>query len=370
MFLIIFPGYQDIHFHKDVLEFGNSLCIHLGLTPAILVTRIQGVDYDALTSQGMHVYFLTPHTGLVTIDVLIFLASRIRLFKVVQLFHLCRFSFATLIWVKVLSAVVRSRVVTVIKADHNGEKPDPITSLARNFHKFVCSSIDLVTFETRVSNTAYCNLGIFRRTMHVRNGVFSKLSNIDPELYSKENSVIFAGRISEHQKNIAEFLDVCPIFLKKHPDWSINVIGKIDGELAKTISLFFDRFPELQRNIFFHGHIDRSSLERSLSQSKMLVLTSRWEGLPAVFNEAQYWGVRVVSTDLHCVNEAFKDRGNVRTYPLGNVLELANRMSEFALDDDYFKSGQYLRDRERFSADMSWLEVTRDAAEFLRIALK
>jgi glycosyltransferase involved in cell wall biosynthesis len=370
MFLIIFPGYQDLHFHKDVLEFGDNICTHLGLKAALLVSRNEGVNYDNLSSRGMLVYFLKQHTGIFTIDVLIFLASNIRLFKVVQLFHLCRFSFVTIIWVKLLSAFIGSRVITIIKADHNGEKPNAITILARNFYKIAFFPIDLVTFETRASYIDYRSLGIFRRTMQVRNGVFTKYSNIDPAFYLKENSVIFAGRISEYQKNAAEFLDACPIFLKKHPDWSINVIGEIDSELAKTVTSLFDQFPELRKNIFFHGYVDRSSLEKSLSRSKILVLTSRWEGLPAVFNEAQYWGVRVVSSELHCLDEAFKDRSNVRTYQLGNVIDLANRMSELALDDDYYKSGRYLSDRESFAADMSWLEVTRDAANYLRSALK
>lgn len=370
MFLIIFPGYQDLHFHKDVLEFGDSLCTHSGLSAAILVSRNEGVDYNNLCSRGMQVYFLKAHTGIVTIDVLIFLAFKIRLFKVVQLFHLCRFSFVTILCVKLLSVINNCRVVTIIKADHNGEKPKKITSLARIFYKIAYIPIDLVTFETRASYINYWSVGIFRRIMHVRNGVFTKFSNIDPAFFVKENSVIFAGRISEYQKNITEFLGACPIFLNKHPDWSINVIGKIDSELEKNIALLFDQFPEFRRNIFFHGHVDRSKLEKYLSLSKILVLTSRWEGLPAVFNEAQYWGIRVVSTDLHCLDEAFKDRSNVRTYPLGNVIDLANRMSELALDDDYYKSGRYLSDRESFAADMSWLEVTRPAADFLRSALK
>lgn len=93
----------------------------------------------------------------------------------------------------------------------------------------------------------------------------------------KENAILYVGRLEETQKRVSRVIEVWKMLSVRFPDWRLDVVG--DGpdrasyeELAKGI----DR-------ITFHGFRNPSE---SYVKSKILLLTSDFEGFPLVLAEA------------------------------------------------------------------------------------
>lgn len=107
-------------------------------------------------------------------------------------------------------------------------------------------------------------------------------------------TVIAVGRFS-HQKNFQELIDIWSEVCKQNSDWQLKIIG--DGEEKAN----------LQKQIKNYGIEDRVSLipptnkiEKEYLSSSILVLTSRYEGLPMILIEAQSFGLPIVAYTCKC----------------------------------------------------------------------
>ena len=110
----------------------------------------------------------------------------------------------------------------------------------------------------------------------------------DRSTYSYD--VVYVGRIT-YQKNPERFIDVCKMLVEKEPNVKIAMVG--DGELKETV-LQKIHLNNLEKNIFVLG-FKRNPL-KIIRDSKVMLLTSRWEGLPMCVLESLALGVPVVST--------------------------------------------------------------------------
>lgn len=102
--------------------------------------------------------------------------------------------------------------------------------------------------------------------------------------------VIYIGRLT-FQKNPQRLMRLCAMMKQHKPDIRMAVVGT--GELeAETKALC--RELGLEENVQFLGF--QSNPMKMLSDSKCLILPSRWEGTPMCALEAMALGVPVVST--------------------------------------------------------------------------
>lgn len=104
--------------------------------------------------------------------------------------------------------------------------------------------------------------------------------------------VIYLGRLTK-QKNPHRLLDVCDQLIKKKKDIKIAIVGtgEMDDEIrsrAKSLNL--------SDNVFFLGF--QSNPTKMLHDSKVMLMTSLWEGTPMCALEAQALGVPIVSTPV------------------------------------------------------------------------
>lgn len=74
--------------------------------------------------------------------------------------------------------------------------------------------------------------------------------------------------------------------------WSMTILG--DGPLLQEAKRLVEKY-DLSERIRFTGFVD--DVTRYFTQSDMLVLSSRWEGFPAVAIEAMATGCALVATD-------------------------------------------------------------------------
>lgn len=112
---------------------------------------------------------------------------------------------------------------------------------------------------------------------------------------SLENKTVIAiGRL-EPQKGFDRLISIWSAIADKHPDWKLNIFG--DGPDKWKLSEQID-FLELNNSIFLKGSCKKMS-EEYLSSS-IMVMTSRFEGLPMCMLEAKMYGLPVVSYDFPC----------------------------------------------------------------------
>lgn len=102
------------------------------------------------------------------------------------------------------------------------------------------------------------------------------------DIYNKENIILFVGRLT-FQKRLDRFLYIWQKIYKKHPHWTVVVVG--DGNYANN---YKELANELQiNNIIFVG---QQPTEDYFKKSKIICMTSSHEGLPMVLIEAQKFG--------------------------------------------------------------------------------
>jgi glycosyltransferase involved in cell wall biosynthesis len=109
--------------------------------------------------------------------------------------------------------------------------------------------------------------------------------------------LVCVGRLDE-QKGIAWLLESLREVVKLHPNCELLLVG--DGPDRRKLTELAEKLG-LPR-IHFLGF--RSDVPQILAASDLLVLPSRWEGMPNVVLEAMASGLAIVATDVEGVREA------------------------------------------------------------------
>lgn len=149
-----------------------------------------------------------------------------------------------------------------------------------------------------VSNSSYEGYR-FHAQFKDKSSVLYNVINVD-SLYEKMASdkqsynydIVYLGRLTP-PKNPERLIQVCKIVVEKKPDVKIAVIGT--GDLEKETKELATNL-KLNDNIAFLGF--QSNPLKILHDSKVMVMTSRWEGTPMCALEAMALGVPIVSTPV------------------------------------------------------------------------
>lgn len=104
--------------------------------------------------------------------------------------------------------------------------------------------------------------------------------------------VVYVGRIT-YQKNPERLINVMKKLKEMKPDISMAIVG--DGDLFKNTKELSEEYG-LNNNLVFYGF--HSHPLGILSKSKVMIMTSRFEGLPMTVLEAMALGIPVVSTPV------------------------------------------------------------------------
>ena len=122
------------------------------------------------------------------------------------------------------------------------------------------------------------------------------------------------------QKAPLDFIKVCDSVTKELPDAHFLLVG--DGVLREAVENEI-KGRKLQHCIHLVGW--RNDIPEILNAIDVLVLTSRWEGLPRVFPQAMAAGVPVVATRVDGAPEAIKDGVNGFLLDPGDVEGIARK---------------------------------------------
>ena len=132
--------------------------------------------------------------------------------------------------------------------------------------------------------------------------------------------VIAIGRYT-HQKGFDMLLESWQQVNKLLPDWKLNIIGDGESNEIAQLKLLIKKY-----NISDSVALVRptSNIEREYLSSSLLVLSSRYEGLPMILIEAQTFGLPIVAFDCKCGPK------DVITNGIDGIIVNSNNTNEFA----------------------------------------
>lgn len=144
------------------------------------------------------------------------------------------------------------------------------------------SSLDDYIFNKFVRNKSIVLPNVISKSdLHQK--VFNDINDYDFDC-------LFLGRITSI-KNPIRALNIFKNVIQELPDLKVAIVG--DGELLNECMRFTER-NNLQKNIFFMGYMKNPV--KILSCSKLLVMTSIYEGTPMSALEAMSFGIPIIST--------------------------------------------------------------------------
>ncbi len=132
--------------------------------------------------------------------------------------------------------------------------------------------------------------------------------------------VVYVGRLT-YQKNPQRLLHVLRLACEKKPDLKAAIIGA--GEMFEEIKNLCEEL-KLSDNVSLLG-FQKNPL-KMLKDSKVMIMTSRWEGTPMVALEAIALGIPIISTPADGINELICQGEN------GYLTEDNEKLAQYTVD--------------------------------------
>lgn len=193
--------------------------------------------------------------------------------------------------------------------------------------RYVCVSHDVAEF-TRVHIRLPAE-----RVAVIHNGIdWSRFAETPPlnmaelGLPSGRRWITYIGRL-EPQKGVAELIEHSRQWLDPLPQHDLLMVGA--GPLQAQLQATAERVGVGAR-IHFIGW--RRDVPELMQTSELVVLPSRWEGMPNVILEAMAAGKAVVTTAVEGVRELLADGAAAQSALLGDYAAFAARIVELATD--------------------------------------
>ena len=179
------------------------------------------------------------------------------------------------------------------------------SGIKRIIHKFLFKYCNVfpIGISSIISKEAIEQYGL-KSIITIYNGIeYLKYYNNKPYL-DREIDFIHVGRMCEVKNHIV-IIEAMKLVVKKYPNSKMVLIG--NGPLEKKLKEEVKKF-DLDKNIVFVGITD--NVEEYLSNSKIFVFPSLWEGNPLSLLEAISAGCLVLTTQVGGIPDVIKDREN------------------------------------------------------------
>lgn len=125
------------------------------------------------------------------------------------------------------------------------------------------------------------------------------------DIKNKKKQIIFLGRL-EAQKRAWLFCEVA----KRMPEYEFYVLGQFFRYKEDNERMLASYLGDKIKNLHFVGHVDGEKKKKLLQESRLLLSTAIWEGIPISWLEALSYGTLLVS-DLEREDLAQKFGANI-----------------------------------------------------------
>lgn len=201
------------------------------------------------------------------------------------------------------------------------------------FSKYLRMIPDLVSAETKAS-LEYVR-SRFKpqedKLLLIPNGVDDQLiedNQIAISSFSRrKNRFVVVGRIGSPEKQHELILEAITN-IADWKNWEIEFIGPIELGFQSKIENFYQQHPHLKPRVRFVGPIyDRKLLLLKYNESKVFIMSSKYESFGLAYAEAQYFGNYILSTPVSSIDD-FVENDN----DLGLVVNSAEEMGRAMQD--------------------------------------
>ena len=157
----------------------------------------------------------------------------------------------------------------------------------------------------------------------------------------RSNRFLVVGRIGTLQKNNELILEALP-YITNWKDWIIEFVGPIEPTFETKISEFYANYPNLKKRVHFVGPMyDRKKLFSKYNESKVFIMSSKYESFGLVYAEAQYFGDYILSTRVSSIDD-FLENDNDLGLVVNTPEEMGRAMQEIIdgktrIDDTFEK---------------------------------
>ena len=158
------------------------------------------------------------------------------------------------------------------------------------------------------------------RTIRIPHGIDvpSSWPKVEGSRDGRPLKIIFVGRINHEQKGIWDLPPILSDARRLGAEFTFEMVGDGEPELSRLRKVFATKYPELA--VRFHGRQSHPDTIRLLSEADILLMPSRFEGLPITLLEALSQGVVPIASRLpgvtddavaHEVNGILTDVGDI-----------------------------------------------------------
>lgn len=165
-------------------------------------------------------------------------------------------------------------------------------------------------------------------------------------------AIAFVGRL-DAQKGLAWLLEALPQIFAQLPDHHLLLVGK--GPEKSNLEQLAHRHGVSSR-VHFAGW--RPDVPGILAACDLLVLPSRWEGMPNVVLEAMASRLPVTVTDVEGVREILGRQAEGQVVPFGDIAALASAITRI-LTDPALAATLGEENRRRVEQQFSWERTVR-----------
>jgi len=194
--------------------------------------------------------------------------------------------------------------------------------LARRYKKIIWvsdSALDNYYYKKNILNKSIVLYNV------INSKEIERKANIDK--CRKNYDLIFIGRLSE-QKDPERLIEIIRLLKEKKENIKLAILGEGEKRLLIEDKIFKS---SLQDNIDLYGFINNPF--PILKNSKLLIITSRWEGTPMVAIEAQALNKPIISTPVDGMKKIIKNDFN--GFISDNNNEIAYKILQYLDDSQY-----------------------------------
>lgn len=289
-----------------------------------------------------------------------YLATHARQIDYMMRFHLKFHTYLTVVLYKLINPHGKAYVKSDINPLDIDRWKTP-SGIMFYIEKAFYNSVDVISCETCM---AYNKLMMIESPyMDFRQKLVLMPNGFDEESYQsleieekvfqkKSNIMITVGRLGTPQKNTIMLLKA----LEKVElgDWKFYLIGPIEDGFKSEIEGFYFRNPSKKGSVIFTGGIyDKKELWEYYNNSKVFVLTSKWEGYPIVFPEAKRFSCYLITTPVGAAEDGTEKETVGKIIPLNDENALVEILNNIVAGN---QNVNVYRDYDK--QQLSWLSVT------------
>lgn len=190
---------------------------------------------------------------------------------------------------------------------HNNNYNSRRLTLKSVLYAFAAKKSDHIIWVSKSSYEGYIYSKFFKNKSTILYNVIdtaSIIENIEKDDKNYYYDIIFVGRLA-YPKNPHKFVEIIAKLREQYPNVTAAMVGS--GEYYNEISSLIKK-NGLEKNISLLGFLDNPY--KIMSNCKIMIITSEWEGTPMCALEAMFLGIPIISTPVDGMKDLIKENLN------------------------------------------------------------